>query len=106
MNDDLPDISRLAGLLADPGRSRMLLALLEGLRAEVQRLGLAHAKSEVAPVVTISLGVAWLVPQPHQSLADALRRELPGFLTRDGDKELFDDLLKPAAGGGTGAPDP
>lgn len=30
MNDDLPDISRLAGLLADPGRSRMLLALLEG----------------------------------------------------------------------------
>lgn len=50
-----------------------VLALLEGLRAEVQRLGLAHAKSEVAPVVTISLGVAWLVPQPHQSLADALR---------------------------------
>ncbi|WP_024304466.1 helix-turn-helix transcriptional regulator [Pseudogulbenkiania sp. MAI-1] len=30
MNDDLPDISRLASLLADPGRSRMLLALLDG----------------------------------------------------------------------------
>jgi DNA-binding transcriptional ArsR family regulator len=30
MNDDLPDISRLASLLADPGRSRMLLALLNG----------------------------------------------------------------------------
>ena len=41
-----------------------------------------------------------------RSLPDWLRRELPGFLTRDGDKELFDDLLKPAAGGGTGAPDP
>lgn len=25
-----------------------------------------------------------------------LKRELPGFLTRDGDKELFDDLLTPA----------
>ena len=41
-----------------------------------------------------------------RNLGDWLRRELPGFLTRDGDKELFDDLLKPAAGGGTGAPDP
>jgi diguanylate cyclase (GGDEF)-like protein len=50
-----------------------VLALLEGLRSEVERLGLAHAKSEVAPVVTLSIGLAWLVPQPHQSLADALR---------------------------------
>lgn len=30
-------------------------------------------------------------------LGDWLRRELPGFLTRDGDKGLFADLLKPAA---------
>ena len=44
--------------------------------------------------------------ETSRNLADWLRRELPGFLTRDGDKELFDDLLKPAAGGGTGAPDP
>lgn len=29
-----------------------------------------------------------------KGLADWLRCELPGFLTRDGDKELFDDLLK------------
>ena len=28
-------------------------------------------------------------------LGDWLRRELPGFLTRDGDKDLFADLLKP-----------
>lgn len=27
-------------------------------------------------------------------LGEWLRRELPGFLTRDGDKELFDDILK------------
>ncbi|WP_068827679.1 GGDEF domain-containing protein [Pseudomonas sp. BMS12] len=50
-----------------------ILAILEELRAEVEGLAIAHAKSEVAPVVTISLGVAWLAPQPHQSLADALR---------------------------------
>ena len=31
-------------------------------------------------------------------LGDWLRRELPGFLTRDVDKELFADLLKPPAG--------
>jgi hypothetical protein len=28
-------------------------------------------------------------------LAAWLRRELPKFLTRDGDRDLFDDLLKP-----------
>ncbi len=32
-----------------------------------------------------------------RDLANWLRRELPAFLTRDGDKELFDDLLKPRA---------
>lgn len=41
-----------------------------------------------------------------RALPDWLRRELPGFLTRDGDKELFDDLLEVPAAGGTGAPDP
>lgn len=29
-----------------------------------------------------------------KGLADWLGRELPGFLTREGDQELFDDLLK------------
>ena len=41
-------------------------------------------------------------------LGDWLRGELPGFLTRDADKELFDDLLKTEAarpiGGNTGDP--
>ena len=50
-----------------------VLRLLEQLRAEVEALGLAHAESAVAPVVTLSIGLAWLVPQPHQGLADALR---------------------------------
>lgn len=30
-------------------------------------------------------------------LGDWLRKELPGFLTRDGDKALFDDILQPAS---------
>ncbi|ESQ89937.1 hypothetical protein [Asticcacaulis benevestitus] len=29
-------------------------------------------------------------------LRDFIKRELPGFLTRDADKALFDDILKPA----------
>ena len=36
-----------------------------------------------------------------RALPDWLRRELPGFLTRDMDKELFADLIKPPADGGT-----
>ncbi|MBS7708147.1 mobilization protein [Chelatococcus asaccharovorans] len=39
-----------------------------------------------------------------RALPDWLRRELPGFLTRDGDKELFDDLLAAPAAGGDGRP--
>lgn len=36
-------------------------------------------------------------PEFTTRLRDWLRRELPGFLTRDGDKELFAELLgKPA----------
>lgn len=46
---------------------------LEQLRAEVEGLGLAHAESAVAPVVTLSIGLAWQVPQPHQGIPDALR---------------------------------
>ncbi|KAB2788960.1 mobilization protein [Brucella anthropi] len=37
-----------------------------------------------------------------KGLADWLRRELPGFLTRDGDQELFDDLLKEKTTANTG----
>ena len=32
-------------------------------------------------------------PEFTKRLADWLRRELPGFLTRDNDKALFDDIL-------------
>ena len=33
-------------------------------------------------------------PEFSARLADWLRRELPGFLTRDNDKALFNDILK------------
>jgi len=36
-------------------------------------------------------------PELTKRLGDWLRRELPGFLTRDADKELFADLLKSEA---------
>lgn len=36
-------------------------------------------------------------PDFTRRLGDWLRKELPGFLTRDGDKELFADLLKPVS---------
>lgn len=42
-------------------------------------------------------------PDFTRRLSDWLRRELPGFLTRDGDRELFVDLLKEQAGGEPGA---
>ena len=40
---------------------------------------------------------AGLDPAFTQRLADWLRRELPGFLTRDADKALFADLIGPPA---------
>ncbi|CAI2936811.1 MAG: mobilization protein [Thauera sp.] len=36
-----------------------------------------------------------------RNLGDWLRRELPGFLTRDGDKELFADVIGATATGQT-----
>lgn len=36
-----------------------------------------------------------------RNLGEWLRRELPGFLTRDMDKELFADFIKPPATGTT-----
>ena len=38
-----------------------------------------------------------------KSLPDWLRRELPGFLTRDVDKQLFADLLQPSPASSKGA---
>jgi len=40
-------------------------------------------------------------PEFTKRLGDWLRRELPGFLTRDADKDLFDDILKEGSLGGS-----
>lgn len=48
MNDPLSDISRLASLLADPGRARMLLALMNGRLLPASDLALAAGLSAQA----------------------------------------------------------
>ncbi len=50
-----------------------LLAIVEKVRSSVEALGMAHAHSDAASVVTLSIGVAYLTPQAHQSLEDTLR---------------------------------
>ena len=53
----------------------------EALRADVEALGLPHAHSDASPVVTVSLGVATVIPAPRSAaaaliaLADAARYE-------------------------------
>ena len=50
-----------------------MLSILENLRGSIEALGLVHASSDAGPVVTLSIGLAYLTPQPHQSPEDALR---------------------------------
>ncbi|HSC85564.1 MAG TPA: GGDEF domain-containing protein [Pseudomonas sp.] len=51
-----------------------MLPILEAIRAEVEALGLEHARSDAASVVTLSIGLAWLLPQSQQNLEDCLRQ--------------------------------
>ena len=56
-----------------PGTPREgALAVAESLRSDVQVMGIPHAASRAATVVTISLGVASAVPGPDNSPADLL----------------------------------
>lgn len=48
-------------------------ALLERVRAGVAALDLPHAASDAAPRVSISIGLAYLQPQPGEGIEDALR---------------------------------
>ncbi len=50
------------------------LRVAEHLRQGVAELGLPHAHSTVAPHVTVSIGVATLVPKPGQPSSDLIRR--------------------------------
>ena len=47
-------------------------ATAEKLRASVEALGLPHPASTVAPVVTVSVGVAWFAPRPGGNAAGLL----------------------------------
>ncbi|WP_171011824.1 diguanylate cyclase [Pseudomonas sp. 2FE] len=47
--------------------------ILERLRSDIIALQLPHAQSDAAAVVSISIGLAYLVPQAHQRLEDTLR---------------------------------
>jgi diguanylate cyclase (GGDEF)-like protein len=44
----------------------------ERVRATIEQLGLPHPASDVAPMVTVSLGVAWAEPAPNGDWRDAL----------------------------------
>ncbi|QKE65401.1 GGDEF domain-containing protein [Aquipseudomonas campi] len=50
-----------------------VMQILEDIRSEIEALALPHVQSEATGVVTISIGLAYLLPQPHQDLEDALR---------------------------------
>ncbi|MFG0723044.1 diguanylate cyclase [Pseudomonas sp. GLN_6] len=50
-----------------------LLTILEDIRQAIEALQLEHLRSDAASVVTLSIGMAYLLPQPHQDLGDALR---------------------------------
>jgi diguanylate cyclase (GGDEF)-like protein len=47
--------------------ARGALSVAEGLRAAVEALALPHATSRTAPVVTVSVGVATMVPKRDAS---------------------------------------
>jgi two-component system, chemotaxis family, response regulator WspR len=59
------------GLLPDT-TSRGACVVAEGLRADVEALGLPHAHSEAASVVTVSLGIATAIPIPGSPPADII----------------------------------
>lgn len=50
-----------------------ILPILQDIRTAILATNLRHAYSDAAEVVSISIGLTYLVPQPHQTLEDALR---------------------------------
>lgn len=53
---------------------RGAVQVAEGARARVQGLALPHARSDAAPVVTVSVGVAWASAEEADEAAELLRR--------------------------------
>lgn len=74
------------------------LAELEAQRTALKaRLGKQERANDTRRKVLLGALVLHRLETGHdafsKNLADWLRRELPGFLTRDNDKALFNDLL-------------
>ena len=74
------------------------LAQLDAQRKTLQaRLGKQERAQDTRRKILLGALVLQRLENGRDDLArqlpDWLRRELPGFLTRDADKELFDDLL-------------
>lgn len=57
------------------------IGIAETMRNRVEALRIAHEKSEIAPHITISLGVVTALPSPHESAA---------YLVNAGDKALYE----------------
>ena len=55
--------------------------LAEAIRSHVASLGIAHAKSEISDLVTVSLGVANTIPEPNSR---------PGTLISLADQALYE----------------
>lgn len=49
------------------------LLVAERMRKSIEKLAMKHDKSKVAHCVTISLGVAEIIPQPFDSIADFIK---------------------------------
>lgn len=60
------------GLWYDVSEAHMRV-ILERIRAGIAALNLPHVASDIAGHVSISIGLAYLRPQPHHRLEDALR---------------------------------
>lgn len=79
------------------------LAQLEAQKKTLQaRLGKRERAQDTRRKVLLGALILQRVETSHdpeftQRLGDWLRRELPGFLTRDADRALFADLIGPAA---------
>ncbi len=80
------------------------LAQLEAQRKTLQaKLGKQERARDTRRKVLLGAFVLYRLEKGQDEfsrhLGDWLRKELPGFLTREDDQALFDDLLQPSAAG-------
>ncbi|MBP1862184.1 mobilization protein [Rhizobium herbae] len=79
-----------------------IVELEERKKTLVARLGKQERARDTRRKVLLGALVLYRLENSNDAdfsrrLGDWLRKELPGFLTRDGDKDLFGDILQPAS---------